>query len=87
VLPTIGGNAGTMEAQNGAAFIVSWRLRRGGELVIAANLSAEAACLPAQNRGTLIFAHGDGAADALADGTLPPWSVICRLDRGREGSP
>ncbi len=85
VLPMIGGNAGTVEAQNGPAFIVSWRLGRSGALIIAANLSADEARLPAQTRGTLVFAHGDAAADALADGTLPPWSVVCRLDRGREG--
>ena len=84
VLPTIGGNAGTVEAQNGPAFIVSWRLGHGGALTIAANLSADAARLAAPTSGTLVFAHG-AADDALVDGTLPPWSVVCRLDRGREG--
>jgi maltooligosyltrehalose trehalohydrolase len=84
VLPTIGGNASRVEAQNGPAFIVSWRLGQGGALVIAANLSTGEAQLPAQHRGTLVFAHGDNAADALADGRLQPWSVVCRLDRSRE---
>lgn len=85
VLPTIGGNAGTVEAQNGPAFIVSWQLGRSGALVIAANLSAGEAHLPKQDRGTLVFAHGAAAADVLADGRLPAWSVVCRLDRGAEG--
>jgi malto-oligosyltrehalose trehalohydrolase len=73
------GHAGSVDAVNGNAFIVSWCMGRSGALSLAANLSAEEAALPASNDGTLVYAHGEGAGASLAQGRLPPWSVVCRM--------
>jgi malto-oligosyltrehalose trehalohydrolase len=78
-LGSLGGHAGKVEALNGGAFSVSWQLRDSGSLAVAANLAGSEASLPAHKDGTLVFEHPDGAASALAQATLPPWSVVCRL--------
>ncbi len=78
-LGSLGGHAGKVEALNGGALSVSWQLRDGGSLAVAANLAGSEASLPAHKDGTIVFEHPDGAASALAQAKLPPWSVVCRL--------
>jgi hypothetical protein len=65
---------------NGTAFSVSWSSAERETLHLSANLTAQDAHLPPSDGGTLVFAHGRSAAAALAQGELPPWSVVCRLD-------
>jgi maltooligosyltrehalose trehalohydrolase len=80
-LTRLGGHAGKVEALDGAAFTVSWQLAGGRSLLLSANLAERDAHLPASQGSMLIFEHRVGAAAALANGTLPPWSVVS-LKRG-----
>jgi 1,4-alpha-glucan branching enzyme len=82
VLAGIGGNSGKADIVEGAAFAVSWRLADGGALRLYANLSGADAPLPAPHGGKTIFAHPAEAESGLADGKLPPWSVVAALHGG-----
>jgi maltooligosyltrehalose trehalohydrolase len=82
VLAGIGGNAGKVEAIEGAAFAVSWRLANSGTLELFANLGDAATRLPGTHTGKAIFAQPDAAAKTFAEGKLPPWSVIAAMNRG-----
>jgi maltooligosyltrehalose trehalohydrolase len=78
-LPKIGGHAGKVEAIDRAAFTVRWRCADGEALKLSANFGDEEARLPESDAGTLIFAHPEGAAAALAQGRLPPRSVVASM--------
>lgn len=78
-LPKIGGNAGKVEAIDQTAFTVRWRFADGGSLRLSANFADKEARLPEREVGTLIFAHPEGAATALAQGRLPAWSVVASM--------
>jgi maltooligosyltrehalose trehalohydrolase len=78
-LPKIGGHAGKVEAIDRAAFTLRWRCADGGALKLSANFADKEARLPESDAGTLIFAHPEGAAAALAQGRLPPWSVVASM--------
>jgi hypothetical protein len=52
-------------------------------LKLSANLADKEARLPESDAETLIFAHPEGAAAALAQGQLPPWSVVASMN-GRD---
>jgi maltooligosyltrehalose trehalohydrolase len=82
-LPNIGGHAGKVEAIDGGAFTVRWRFADVGVLKLSANLADKEARLPESDAETLIFAHPEGAAAALAQGQLPPWSVVASMN-GRD---
>ncbi|MEZ5875176.1 MAG: malto-oligosyltrehalose trehalohydrolase [Hyphomicrobiales bacterium] len=75
-LAAIGGNAGKILAIDGHAFAVRWTLGDGGVLMLATNLSNSEAGLSIADAGTAFFAHPAGADAKLAQGTLPPWSVV-----------
>jgi maltooligosyltrehalose trehalohydrolase len=76
-LARIGGHAGTVEALEGNAFAVSWKIADGGKLMLTANLDDAPATLPLAPAGRAVFAQPDHAR--LTDGRLPPWSVIATL--------
>jgi malto-oligosyltrehalose trehalohydrolase len=75
-LASIGGDAGTVDAIEGNAFAVSWKLAGGGRLTLLANLAGTQATLPLKEAGVPFFAYPDNAGAKLAEGTLPPWSVV-----------
>jgi maltooligosyltrehalose trehalohydrolase len=78
LLPKIAGAAGCVEALADGAFSVAWKVDGGATLSLTANLGASAAKLPAAT-GDFLFEYPQGAAAELMQGTLPPWSVVCRL--------
>jgi maltooligosyltrehalose trehalohydrolase len=75
-LTQIGGHAGKVEARRGNAFAVSWRLKDGGKLALAANLADTPGDLLLASAGAPFFAHPDDAGASLTQGTLPPWAVV-----------
>jgi len=78
-LAKIGGNAGKVEAIDRAAFTVRWRFSDGGALKLSANFADTETRLTESDAGTLIFAQPEGAAAALAQCRLPPWSVVASM--------
>jgi maltooligosyltrehalose trehalohydrolase len=78
-LAHIGGNAGRVEAIDGDAFAVSWKIVDSGALKLFANLSASEAHLRLSEPGTPFCAHPRNADANLAHGKLPPWSVVASL--------
>jgi maltooligosyltrehalose trehalohydrolase len=82
-LAGIGGHAGHVEAIEGDAFAVSWRLAGAGKLMLFANLADEPATLPLKPVDTPFFAYPNAAGEGLAQGKLPPWSVAATVS-GRE---
>lgn len=71
-----GGDAGKVDAIAGDAFTVSWACADGSRLQLTANLADTAAEIPTEI-GTPFFTHPRDAD--LAQGMLPPWSVIAAL--------
>lgn len=71
------GNAGTLDAIDGNAFAVSWRLGDGATLTLAANLSDTPAVRPGDATGGPFFAYPQEMD--VTTRTLPPWSVIATL--------
>lgn len=85
-LARIGANAGAVDALEGNAFAVSWKLGGGGKLILCANFSDTSATLPLKEAGVPFFAYPDGAGASLTSAgaslvqcTLPPWSVVASL--------
>ncbi len=74
-LSGMGSNAGKVEAIDGNAFAVSWRLRDGCALMLTANLADREARLPGE-KGSPLFAHPEGAGESLRQGRLAPWSAV-----------
>ncbi|MFC0385434.1 malto-oligosyltrehalose trehalohydrolase [Muricoccus vinaceus] len=62
-----------------AAVLARWRMGDGTRLTIAVNLGPEAAKVKAGGART-VFETAPGAADSLAQGTLPPRTTIALLD-------
>jgi len=77
-LAGIGGHAGKVESLDGNAFAVSWRLKDGGKLTLTANFADAPAALSFVAPGAPFFVHPH-AATSLAQGMLPPWSVVASL--------
>lgn len=78
-LARIGGHAGKVEALHGNAFSVRWRLGDEGKLTLAANFTDTATTLSLASSGAPFFAHPHDAGETLAQGKLPPWSVVASL--------
>jgi malto-oligosyltrehalose trehalohydrolase len=81
------GGSGQVIAQDGAAFVVAWRLGDTSRLTLAANLSDQPRRLPDEGRGHLaaipassLIHETPAAAGSLKDGPLPPWSAIFFLE-------
>jgi len=72
-LAGIGGDAGKVDAIAGDVFAVSWACADGSRLQLTANLADTAAEIPTEI-GTPFSTHPRDAD--LAQGMLPPWSVI-----------
>jgi malto-oligosyltrehalose trehalohydrolase len=79
----IGAHAGKVEAMNGTAFAVSYRLPGGRALKLLANLSAQEARLPGAEAGAIFFAHPEETGATLRQGRLPPWAVAAAIEDGR----
>ncbi|XSG81349.1 MAG: malto-oligosyltrehalose trehalohydrolase [Methyloligella sp. ZOD6] len=78
-LSAIPAHSGRVEAQKDRAFTVSWQLGDGRALTISANLSDEAAAIQPRADGEVIYQRPETAADPLGQGSLPPWSLVCRM--------
>ncbi|MFA9387321.1 MAG: malto-oligosyltrehalose trehalohydrolase [Methyloceanibacter sp.] len=75
-LTRIGGDAGTVEALEGNAFAVSWKLADGAKLMLIANFADTQATLPLKEVGVPFFTYPDAS---LAQDNLPPWSVVVSI--------
>ncbi len=75
-LARIGGDAGTVEALEGNAFAVSWKLADGAKLMLIANFADTQATLPLKEVGVPFFTYPDAS---LAQDNLPPWSVVVSI--------
>jgi maltooligosyltrehalose trehalohydrolase len=75
-LARIGGDAGTVEALEGNAFAVSWKLADGAKLMLIANFADTQATLPLKEVGVPFFTYPDAS---LAQANLPPWSVVVSI--------
>ena len=78
-LAAIPAHSGRVEAQSGRAFTVRWQLGGGKVLTISANLADEAEPIEASADGDVIYQRPGTAAEELKAGSLPPWSIVCRL--------
>ena len=54
-------------------------LADGGKLTLCANLTNTPTGLPFEAAGVPFFSYPDDAGASLAQGTLPPWSVVASL--------
>jgi 1,4-alpha-glucan branching enzyme len=75
-LARIGGDAGTVEALEGNAFAVSWKLADGAKLMLIANFADTQATLPLKEVGVPFSTYPDAS---LAQDNLPPWSVVASI--------
>ncbi|MFP3920251.1 MAG: malto-oligosyltrehalose trehalohydrolase [Dichotomicrobium sp.] len=85
-LDGVGGHCATRQEVDGRCLHVAWRLGDGSELSLAANLADASALFSAAASGRLLFDRPSGAADALREGHLLPWSAIIHL-APPEGAP
>ena len=69
------GRGGEYDVFGKDAVVVRWRMRRGGELALAANLSDAPASLPRRS-GELLWLEGTAGEDALG-----PWTAEWRVRR------
>jgi maltooligosyltrehalose trehalohydrolase len=69
---------------NDRSIRVSWRLGDGARLTLTANLGDTDYVVPKPGvpLGSPLYSEPDGVDNALAEGRLPPWSVIWHLQRG-----
>jgi maltooligosyltrehalose trehalohydrolase len=78
------GNSGTVLCADTQGLAVKWRLGDGSDLIMLANLSDTDWTLPALASqawaGKLIYETSPGLSAGLQSGTLPPWSVVVRLN-------
>jgi malto-oligosyltrehalose trehalohydrolase len=89
-LAGIGGHAGRFTRLGERALRVDWRLGDGSLLCLVANLGAEAvgdAGESAAAPGRLLFETPAGAAQSAKHGSLPPWTVVWRIDAADTQSP
>jgi maltooligosyltrehalose trehalohydrolase len=75
-LAAVGGHAGKVEAVQNDALVVSWLLDGGSLLTLFANLGDRETRICAEPAGAIVFAHPPAAKSALAQHSLPAWSVI-----------
>jgi len=81
IVPLIGSieRAGTHAELGDRAFIVSWPLREGGQLMLLANFGTTAVPLPARPAATLLFATDVATLDGI--GELPSRAAMVWLER------
>ncbi|SMF57422.1 maltooligosyl trehalose hydrolase [Tistlia consotensis] len=80
-LAGLGGHCGRIRAQHDGVVAVTWTLTDGSRLQIDANLEREERPAEPPPPGRLLFELAEGAADGLAEGRLPPCSIVVSLDR------
>jgi len=78
-LEGIGGHCTIRQGVDGRCLDVAWRLGDDSELSLAANLGDAPAAVSASPGERLLLEYPGGAADALRDGRLPPWSAVFHL--------
>lgn len=72
------GDAASYGVYNGAALRASWHGMDGHELLLCANLSAEAIKIEPFREGRTLYESRAGAAKQAAAGRAHPWSVVWR---------
>ena len=64
------------ELHGDRSLTVRWRFPNQQGLILMANLGNDLLSAPAPSASTVIYATEEASADALAQGSLPPWSVV-----------